>query len=275
MGPGPGGGGPVRRPPILGSIAARAVAMERFAIVFCLALLAQSACAVGPDFKRPETEVAQRWHATDPRLAPETAADSLWWKAFNDPALDRLIDLAFRQNLPLQIAGLRIVEARAQFGVATGRQFPQTQALTANVTAIGLTQPITDVLMINRNLLNYQAGFDAAWELDFWGKYRRGVESEAAVLLASIADYHAALVSLTAEVARTYVAMRTSEVLIRQAQENAKIQEEALGVAEARFKNGATSELDPTQATALLESTRATIPQLEAVLQQRRNALAT
>src|SRR4051812_17463544 len=249
--------------------------MERVAIVFCLALLAQSACAVGPDFKRPEAEVGQRWLATDPRLATETAADSLWWKAFNDPALDRLIDLAFRQNLPLQIAGLRIVEARAQFGVATGRQFPQTQALTANVTAIGLTQPIADVLMINRNLLNYQAGFDAAWELDFWGKYRRGVESEAAVLLASVADYHAALVSLTAEVARTYVAMRTSEVLIRQAQENAKIQEEALAVAEARFKNGATSELDPTQATALLESTRATIPQLEAVLQQRRNALAT
>src|SRR3982751_3505789 len=227
MGPGPGGVGPVRRPPILGSIAARAVAMERFAIVFCLGLLAaQSACAVGPDFKRPEAEVGQRWLATDPRLATETAADSLWWKAFNDPALDRLIDLAFRQNLPLQIAGLWIVEARAQVGFATGRQFPQTQALTANVTAIGLTQPIADVLMINRNLLNYQAGVDAAWELDFWGKYRRGVESEAAVLLASVADYHAALVSLTAEVARTYVAMRTSEVLIRQAQENANIQEE-------------------------------------------------
>jgi NodT family efflux transporter outer membrane factor (OMF) lipoprotein len=249
--------------------------MERFAVVGSLGLLALTACAVGPDFKRPEAEVAQRWHATDPRLATQTAADSLWWKAFNDPALDRLVDLAYRQNLPLQLAGLRIVEARAQFGVATGRQFPQTQALTANVTALGLTQPIADVLMINRNLLNYQAGFDAAWELDFWGKYRRGVESEAAVLLASVADYHSALVSLTAEVARTYVAMRTSEVLIRQAQENAKIQEEALAVAEARFKNGATSELDPTQATALLESTRATIPQLAGVLQQQRNALAT
>ncbi|HXU01160.1 MAG TPA: efflux transporter outer membrane subunit, partial [Polyangia bacterium] len=249
--------------------------MERFAVLASLGLLTLAACAVGPDFKRPEVTAAQAWHATDPRLATQAAADSQWWKTFNDPALDRLVELAYRQNLPLQIAGLRIVEARAQYGVATGRLFPQTQALNANVTAIGLTAPLADLIGINRNLLSYQAGFDAAWELDFWGKYRRGVESEAAVLLSSVADYQSALVSLTAEVARTYVAIRTSEVLIRQAEENARVQEESLGIAQARFKNGATSELDPSQATTLLESTRATIPQLRATLLQQRNALST
>jgi NodT family efflux transporter outer membrane factor (OMF) lipoprotein len=249
--------------------------MERFAVVASVGLLSLTACAVGPDFKRPEVTTAQTWHATDPRVAAQTAADSLWWKTFNDPTLDRLVELAYRQNLTLQIAGLRIVEARAQYGVATGRQFPQTQQVSANVNAIGLPASIADALGIPRNLLGYQAGFDAAWEVDFWGKYRRGVESEAAVLLASMADYQSALVSLTAEVARTYVSIRTSEVLIRQAEENAKVQEESLGIATARFKNGATSELDPSQATTLLESTRATIPQLRAVLQQQRNALAT
>jgi NodT family efflux transporter outer membrane factor (OMF) lipoprotein len=233
-------------------------------------------CAVGPDFKRPEATVPSGWRNTnDPRLATQAAADSLWWKSFNDPALDRLVELAYRQNLPLQIAGLRIMEARAQFGVATGLQFPQTQQVSANLTAIGLTKPISDFLGVGRNLLNYQAGFDAAWELDFWGKYRRGVEAEAAALLGSVADYQAALVSLTAEVARTYVGIRTSEVLIRQAQENAKVQQNALDIAQARFKNGATSELDPTQAATLLESTRASIPQLQIGLQQQRNALAT
>src|SRR6185369_17012212 len=85
----------------------------------------------------------------------------------------------------------------------------------------------------------------------------------------------AALVSLTAEVARTYVAIRTSETLIRLAQDNTKVQEDALGIAQSRFKNGATSELDPSQATTLLEGTRATIPQLEIALVQQRNALAT
>ncbi|HEY5450965.1 MAG TPA: TolC family protein, partial [Polyangia bacterium] len=249
--------------------------MERFAVLASLGLISLAACAVGPDFKRPEIAAAANWNATDPRLAAQTAADALWWKTFNDPTLDRLVDLGYRQNLSLQIAGLRIVEARAQYGVATGRLFPQTQALNANVTAIGLTAPLADIIGINRNLLSFQAGFDAAWELDFWGKYRRGVESESAVLLGSMADYQAALVALTAEIAKTYVGIRTSELLIRQAEDNAKVQEESLAIAQARFKNGATSELDPSQATTLLESTRATIPQLRAVLQQQRNALAT
>ena len=249
--------------------------MERFAVLASLGLLSLAACAVGPDFKRPDIAAAPNWNATDPRLAAQTAADASWWKTFNDPTLDRLVELGYRQNLSLQIAGLRIVEARAQYGVATGRLFPQTQALNANVTAIGLPASIADAVGFSRHLLSYQAGFDAAWELDFWGKYRRGIESEAAVLLASMADYQSALVALTAEIARTYVGIRTSELLIRLAEENAKVQEDSLAIAQARFKNGATSELDPSQATALLESTRATIPQLRAVLQQQRNALAT
>jgi NodT family efflux transporter outer membrane factor (OMF) lipoprotein len=246
------------------------------ALLTLFAPLMISGCAVGPDFKRPEATVATNWRTgADPRLAPRGAADTQWWKSFNDPALDQLVELAYRQNLPLQVAGLRILEARAQYGVATGMQFPQTQALSANLTAIGLTKPIADITGLSRNLLNYQAGFDVAWELDFWGKYRRGVESEAAVLLGSVADYEAAIVSLSAEVARTYVAIRTAEVLVRLAQDNAKVQEQGLAIATSRFQNGATSELDPTQATTLLESTRATIPQLQTGQQQGQNALAT
>jgi NodT family efflux transporter outer membrane factor (OMF) lipoprotein len=233
-------------------------------------------CAVGPTFATPETPVLDRWRAAgDARITTQNTADSLWWKAFNDPALDRLVDLAHRQNLPLQVAGLRIVEARAQFGVATGRQFPQTQELFASGEAVGLTEQVARYTGLNRNLLAYQVGFDAAWELDFWGKYRRGVEAEGANLLATVADYQAAFVSLTAEVARTYVALRTAEVLIKQAQDNARVQEEALGIAKARFQAGATSELDPTQATTLLESTRASVPRFEIQLAHARNALST
>jgi NodT family efflux transporter outer membrane factor (OMF) lipoprotein len=224
----------------------------------------------------PETPVLEKWRgAGDARITTQNAADSLWWKAFNDPALDRLVDLAHQQNLPLQVAGLRIVEARAQFGVATGRQFPQTQALFASGEAVGLTEQVARYTGLNRNLVAYQVGFDAAWELDFWGKYRRGVEAEGATLLGSVAEYQAAFVSLTAEVARTYVALRTAEVLIKQAQDNARVQEEALGIAKARFQAGATSELDPTQATTLLESTRASVPRFEIQLAHARNALST
>jgi len=232
-------------------------------------------CAVGPDFARPQATVAQSWRTSDPQLAAQAATDSLWWRSFNDATLDHLVDLAYQQNLPLQIAGLRIVESRAQLGVATGRQFPQVQAAFGSATAQGLSKNTSIGTLTDRHFGDYQLGFDAAWELDFWGKYRRAVQSEEAGLLASVADYYNALVSLNAEVARTYVTIRTFEVLIKQAEDNARVQEEALHIAESRFRNGATSELDTTQAQTQLQSTRASIPQLQAGLEQARNALST
>lgn len=245
-------------------------------VAMALALSLLAGCAVGPDFTKPEAAVAPSWSAKeDPRVATQTAADSLWWKAFNDPVLDRLIDLSYQQNLPLQIAGLRILEARAQLGIATGQQYPQLQIARASATGAGASKNAAGFAGGDRNALDYQVGFDAAWELDFWGKYRRGVESSADSLLGSEFDYFNSLVSLTAEVARTYVVIRTFEVLIQQAQENVRLQEEGLQIAQSRFRNGATSELDPAQAATLLESTRATVPQLQTGLQQARNALGT
>jgi NodT family efflux transporter outer membrane factor (OMF) lipoprotein len=248
-------------------------------VVRLLALApAAGGCAVGPDFKTPEAPINQTWSAKDdPRIATETAVDALWWRAFNDPALDRLIELAYKQNLPLQVAGLRIVEARAQLGVATGNQYPHLE-VNGSAAAVGLTQQEANIVStdrLSRNFLAYQVGFDAAWELDFWGKYRRAAQAEAASLLASVADYYAALVSLAAEVARTYATIRTFEVLVEQAHENVRLQEEGLRITESRFRNGVTTELDVTQATTLVESTRASVPQLEISLQQARNALGT
>jgi NodT family efflux transporter outer membrane factor (OMF) lipoprotein len=239
-------------------------------------LLTALGCQVGPDFKKPEAPVIPKWSGSaDPRIATQTAADSLWWKEFNDDALNRLVDLAYHQNLPLQIAGLRIMEARAQLGVVTGKQFPQLQVLAAGASADGVTETVSTYANLDRNFFSYQVGFDAVWELDFWGKYSRGVEAEAANLMATVADYYYSIVSLNAEVARTYTVLRTYEVLIEQAQQNVTVQEEGLHIAQSRFKNGATSELDVTQATVLLESTRASIPPLLTGAQQARNALST
>jgi NodT family efflux transporter outer membrane factor (OMF) lipoprotein len=239
-------------------------------------VLVVAGCAVGPTFKNPQVTVNDSWRAGgDPHVSKQGAADSSWWRAFHDSTLDRLVELAYQQNLSLQIAGLRIVEARAQLAVVTGRLYPQVQAATASATAIGISQNVVNIPNLPRNFGIYQIGFDAGWELDFWGKYRRGVEAEAASLLGSVASYDSALVSLTAEVARTYVVVRTFEVLIAQTEQNVRVQEEGLEVAQSRFRNGATSELDPTQATALLQGTRASIPQLTTELQQARNALST
>ena len=238
--------------------------------------IALNACAVGPDFKQPKAAVSRNWQSgRDPRIWTQYAIDSRWWKSFNDAALDRLVDLAYQQNLPLQVAGLKIVEARAQLGIAIGEQFPQTQVVYGRAGAVGLSRNSANVAGFDHRFVHYDVGFDAAWELDLWGKYRRGVQAEAAVLLASVSDYYYAVISLTAEVARTYAMIRTFEVLIEQATQNARLQEEGLRIAESRFKNGATSELDVAQAATLFESTRASIPQLQISLQQARNALST
>ncbi len=148
----------------------------------CLGIvLVATGCKVGPDFTRPQTTVNANWQGVrDPRLASQTAADSRWWQTFSDPALDRLIERAYRQNLPLQIAGLRIVEARAQLGVATGQQFPQLQVAFGQRhrgRASARTPPARRPSR-HRHYGDFRLGFDAAWELDFWGKYRRGVEAE-------------------------------------------------------------------------------------------------
>jgi len=239
-------------------------------------VLLATACMVGPDFVKPRVALNSRWTQTrDPRLAAASPIDVAWWRAFDDPVLDRLIDLAYHQNLSLQIAGLRILEARAQLGVAIGELYPENVGPIATGSAEGLSEHSASSANIDRFYGNYQVGFDAVWELDVWGKDRRGVRAARAAYLATVADYDDAIVSLSAEVARTYIVIRTFEVLVAQARQNVVLQEEGLQIAESRFRNGATSELDVAQATNLLESTRASIPMFEIDLQQARNALST
>ena len=103
-------------------------------------LLALSACAVGPKFTKPETKPSETWSTkSDPQISTESAVNPAWWQVFSDPALNRLVELAYQQNLPLQVAGLRIVEARAQLGIATGSQYPQLQVVFGQAEAVGLS----------------------------------------------------------------------------------------------------------------------------------------
>ena len=118
-------------------------------------------------------------------------------------------------------------------------------------------------------------GATASWEIDFWGKFRRAVESEDANFLGSIAAYDNALVSLTADVARTYVLIRTLEERLRIARDNVIVQNDSLRIADVRFQGGATSERDVQQALTQLRSTEATIPLIQANLRQAKNALCT
>ena len=207
-------------------------------VIGCVLLL--TGCAVGPDYIKPEVREPQNWlEEKDPLIKSEAGDFGRWWTVLNDPALDTLIEMASQQNLSLRIAGIRILEARAQLGIAIGDLYPQSQAVGGSLTHTTVSKnaanslPGTDFYYNDLNL-----GFDAAWELDFWGKFRRAVESNIGKLEASIASYDDILVTLTAEVARTYILIRTQEMLLAIARENVKIQEQSLQITETRFKEG-------------------------------------
>jgi NodT family efflux transporter outer membrane factor (OMF) lipoprotein len=248
-----------------------------YAVTFVGVVLTLTGCVVGPRYVKPVLSVNNSWSGTgSPQISAQSATDSAWWKAFNDPVLEQLIQLAYRQNLTLRVAGLRIMEARAVLGIATGNRYPQVQQAFAGVSGVGLSNnTVNKPPDFSRYFASDQLGLDVSWEADFWHKYAKAVRAQKDVYLSSTADYQEALVTLTAEVARTYVAVRTFEALIEQARRNVRIQTESLRIADARFRNGATSELDVSQARALLESTRASIPQLEISLAQSKNALTT
>ena len=245
-------------------------------VISAIALAVLSGCAVGPDYIRPQTPEMKEWMEKDnPKIKGEPAEFANWWKRFNDPVLDTLIETAFRQNLSLRIAGIRILEARAQLGIAVGNLYPQLQQLRGNYAGYGLSEntPNTTSIM-DTNYAAGNIGFDAAWELDFWGRFRRAVESGVWNLDASTAGYDDILVTLTAEVARTYVVIRTLETRLTIAHENVKIQERSLQIARVRFEGGDVTELDVSQARTLLAETQASIPRLEDQLRKAKNGLA-
>ena len=197
-----------------------------------------------------------------------------WWRSFNDPVLDKLIQTAYHQNLSLQVAGVRVMAARAILGVAIGELYPQTQQAVGDVTKNRLSQtsPTAGAGASNTYWLA-QTGLTASWEIDFWGKFRRAVESADSSLLASVADYDNTLVSLTSDVATSYILLRTLEKRLSIAHQNVLVQKKSLEIATARWKGGTTSKRDVEQALTVLYSTEASIPTLESELRQTQNAL--
>lgn len=239
--------------------------------------LLMSACAtVGPEFTTPEVPVSDRWREGLEMEARSEFQDYRdWWSVFRDPALDQLVSLACRENLSLQVAGVRILEARAQLGYLTGNQYPQLQQMIASGSRTHLSENQANTYQNRHTEFNeLQIGFDAAWELDLWGKYRRSVQAGLADFQASVASYDDILVVLTAEVARTYILLRSLEEQLKIARENVAIQKRSLRIAEVRYQGGDVFELDVTQARSLLRTTEAVIPRLTASIRQAKNALA-
>jgi len=231
---------------------------------------------VGPDFIKPDAPVAEQWlESSGSTMLSEQGNVSNWWTVFNDPVLDSLIEKAYQQNLSLQIAGIRILEARAQLGIAVGNSYPQAQQVRGGLTHIELSDNQPNISSaVDTSYRDADIGFDVGWELDLWGRFKRGIQAADADLLTTIADYDDVLVSLTSSTASAYSLIRTFEERIAIARKNVEIQERSLNVTNVRFENGVTTELDVQQARTLLLNTKASIPALQVGLQQSKHALS-
>ncbi len=244
--------------------------MRRFLL---LSLLLAAGCAkVGPNYARPPAELNQNWlEAQDHRVKTEPGEYRAWWQVFKDPILDGLIQTAYRQNLNLLVAGLRVLEARAQLGAAVGQLYPQTQQATGSLEKVRESKRVPTLAT---SFSEAALGVSSNWEIDFWGKFRRAVESADASLMASEANYDTILVTLTASAANLYVTIRTLERRLLIARSNIETQQKSLEIARYRFEGGTTSKRDVEQARAILASTEATAPVLQIQLRQAKDALS-
>jgi NodT family efflux transporter outer membrane factor (OMF) lipoprotein len=246
---------------------------------------------VGPNYCRPPAPVAPEWiESKDPKVENRHLQD--WWGVFNDPKLNSLIDTAYDQNLTLRIVGTRVLQARAQQAIAAGNIFPQTQQATGQYERVNLSHNAFNnpsaISSVARSLVSippgtpfgnfyndWAAGFNLSWELDFWGRLRRAIESADASLDASVENYDSALVTLLADVATNYVQFRVAQQRIKIARANIQTQAKLVAIAEQQEKVGTGTKIDTEQLRTLLEQTRSTIPFFEIAKGQANDALCT
>jgi outer membrane protein TolC len=232
------------------------------------ALMLTGCLMVGPDYSRPQVKTAEEYKPTTQTEFTESLGENSnkiidpvkWWESFNDPTLNALLKEAAAQNLSLQQTALRIYQLQAQLGISDATLLP-TAALSASYSN-NRNSSLQEILNNSNNLVFKNAMVQLNWELDFWGKSRRGIESSLNSYLSGVAAFYSADVSLTADVANTYINIRNNEALIAVAKTNLELQKESLRIANARFKYGATSMLDLSQAQAQYEQTKARIPDL-------------
>lgn len=258
------------------SLQRRAVGIRRAVLALLLALL--GGCAVGPDFHRPRVPVPPAWRGVADNatmLHPSIVTDqparlAAWWQNFHDPVLTSLVERAIASNLDLRQAEARLRQARASRGIAASGLFPEIAAdasysrslsTRSSFGSSGATTLQPTVVPAASDL--FQAGLDAAWELDIFGGTRRRVEAAQANLQAAREDRREVLVSLAAEVGLNYVNLRGFQQQILIAWQNLETQKHTAEITRKRFEAGFVSGLDAANANALEATTEAQLPGLE------------
>jgi len=238
-------------------------------------MLLSAGCAVGPNYKRPSADVPGTYRGAIPQEAAQPAAESFgdqkWWEAFQDKQLQELIHTALQQNYDVRIAATRILEARAQVGITRADQLP---TIGAGVGANNQQVEITKTYRQYDTSAN-QVGLALAWDLDFWGKYRRATEAARANLLATEWAHQAVISTLVSDVAAAYFQLRTLDLQLEISRRTLASRQDSLRLTQMLANGGAASMLDVRQAEQLVFTAAETIPDLERRIEQQENYLST
>jgi multidrug efflux system outer membrane protein len=242
----------------------------RYLLAGLLALL--GGCSFGPKYQRPAvvTPAAYRG-AAEPAATAEPLGDTKWWTVFQDDELQKLIRTALTENLDVQIAASRIVQAQAQLGVTRADQFPTVNGTGGVSRQRNPSNPVFPAFEANLS----QLGLSAAWQFDFWGRYRKATEAARATLLANEWNRKAVLGTLVANVATAYFQLRELDLELEIARRTLSARGESLGLTRTLEEGGAISRLDVHQAEILVEQAARKIPDLEKRTEQQENLIST
>jgi multidrug efflux system outer membrane protein len=248
-------------------------ARQKFLISMILML--STGCAVGPNYKKPAVPVPPEYRGlpADQMGKSDVASfgDQKWWDAFQDEALRDLIKTALKQNYDVRIAAARILEARAQLGITRADQLPSVAASASSINErISQSARIPSI-----ETSAHQLSISAAWELDFWGRYRRATESARASLLAQEWAQKAVISSLVSDLASAYFQLRELDLELEISRQTLGSRKDSLGLTQILADHGATSLLDVRQAEQLVFAAGASIPDLEQRIEQQENFIST
>ena len=247
--------------------------MKHRVVLLSIALLT-SGCTVGPKYKRPVIAVPDSYREVIPEQAAQTQiaplGDQKWWDIFEDEQLRRLIRTALERNYDLRIAASRVLEARAQLGITRADQFPTVSA----GAAIGDIRTGRSTFLPPFETSTGQVNLAAAWELDFWGKFRRATEAARANLLASEWAREEVVSTLVANVAGAYFQLRALDLQLEISKRTLLSRQESLRLTQILADGGSTSLLDVRQAEQLVFTASAEVPALEQQIEQQENFLS-
>ena len=236
-----------------------------------LAALAIAGCAVGPNYKRPVVNAPASFRG-DITQTPgqDSLGDAKWWTVFQDQQLQSLIREAMQQNYDVRIAAARVEEARAQLGITRADQFPSVSAgADLNTQHNPRNGPFPEY-----ELHDGSVNLSAAWQLDFWGKYRRATEAARADLLASEWGQRAVTSTLVSNVASAYFQLRAFDLEMEIARNTLSSRQDSLKLQQALEQNGSASLVDVRQSEQLVYTASAEVPNLERQIQQQENLLS-